>query len=262
MTKFLQFLPQILIFSISIVSILFLILPILGLHTLSHASTSVWNQTVFIDALYISFITSGISLVCIIIMMTPLAWFLSKRSHILLWRFIENICLLPLVLPPTVCGIALLWLWGAHHWGTYSLALSTSAVIIAQIFVAAPIYLKAMSQHFRHIPPTITETARTLGKTSWQTLYTLHIPMSLPTVINVALLTWLRAMGEFGATLLFAGHLQGYTQTLPLAIYTTLEQDLHVAVAMALWLLWIAIFLSITIQSVFNIHRTTHDKGH
>ena len=124
-------------------------------------------------------------------------------------------------------------------WG-WSISFSTPAVVLAQVFVSAPFYVQAAVTAFRAVDPALLVVARTLGASPARVFFRVALPLSAPVLLGGAAMAWARALGEFGATLMFAGNLPGKTQTLPLAIYTALEDDLRAAQALSLLLVLVA----------------------
>ena len=214
------------------------------------------NHPLFLSALILSAQTSCMSLAIIVLTGSPLAWWLSTAplSH---RRLVELLVDLPIVLPPAVVGIALLQTFGRN--GLFGpllesldvqIAFSTTATVIAQTVVSAPFYIQSACSAFSRVDPALVLTARTLGQSPTGAFLKVTVPIALPGLISGAALAWARALGEFGATLLFAGNLSGTTQTLPLAIYTALESDIQVAVALALVLALIAILLLLALRGI------------
>jgi molybdate transport system permease protein len=161
---------------------------------------------------------------------------------------------LPIVVPPAVSGLALLlafgrqgllgpWLAGVG----LSLPFTTAAVVLAEVFVSAPFYVQAAAAAFRRLDPALLMVARSLGAGPARTFFRVALPLSLPGLATGAALSWSRALGEFGATLMFAGNLTGRTQTLPLAIYTAMEIDLRPAKAMSVLLVIVAFTLLLVV---------------
>ena len=190
----------------------------------------------FLPSLWLSLTTSAVALVVIMLGGLPLSWIIARRG----WRWVAVLTDLPIVLPPAVLGVALLTTFGRGGalgvlWASMGLSLpfSTAAVILAQIIVGAPFFIAAATAGFRRVDPEMIDVARTLGASKEEAFVRIAVPIALPSVIAGASIAWARALGEFGATLLFAGSLPGRTQTLPLAIYSTLEQDFGVAVVMS-----------------------------
>lgn len=197
-------------------------------------------------ALSISLWSSSLSTGAAILSGTPLAYALARlkfRGR----AWIELLVDLPIVLPPSVAGLGLLLafgrrglLGGALEIVGISLPFSTAAVIVAQLFVAGPLYVRAARIGFAAIDRQLEEAAHTEGASQWQLFRYVMIPAALPALLSGALLCWARALGEFGATILFAGNLIGRTQTMPLAIYVALESNRDVATALSLLLLMVS----------------------
>lgn len=210
----------------------------------------------FASALWLSAKTTLISLVIIALTGTPLAWWLAvTRSPAA--RAVELVVDLPIVLPPAVIGIALLQTFGRNGLvGGWLDALglqipfSTTAVVIAQVTVAAPFFVQSAAAAFRQVDNDLMLVARTLGESPRGAFFRVALPVALPGLIGGAALSWARALGEFGATLLFAGNLQDVSQTIPLAILTALESDVRAALALALVLAGVAIVLLLGLRGL------------
>ncbi len=196
----------------------------------------------FWPALGLSVRTTLLSLVCAVVAGTPLAWWLA-RSPGRLARAVEVAVELPIVVPPAVVGVALLGTFGRQ--GVFGPALeplgiglpfTQAAVVVAQVVVAAPFYVQAAAAAFREVDEDTMLVARTLGASPELAFARVAWPMAWPGLVAGASLCWARALGEFGATLLFAGNMTGRTQTMPLAIFTALESDVRLAVVFSLLL--------------------------
>lgn len=196
-------------------------------------------------ALRLSAVTTFASLLVVVIFGTPLAWVLSQQDSRFA-RWLETVLLLPMVIPPAVSGLTLLLAFGRRGVFTNALGLESSvaftsaAVVIAQVFVSAPYYVQAGLSVFRSLDASVLLVARTLGARPWKLFWRIAVPLASSGLISGAAVSWARALGEFGATLMFAGNLEGVTQTLPLAIYTAAESDLRVAQALSLVLVMVA----------------------
>ena len=191
------------------------------------------------DGLRLSLITTLCSLGLMVVLGTPLAYALG-RYRFPGKRVVETLVEIPLVMPPAVAGVALLLAFGRRgllgpfaEGAGLELAFSTAAVVLAQSFVASPFYVKAAKSAFQSIPVELEETAATEGAGRWARFAHVVLPLALPGIVGGAVMAWARALGEFGATILFAGNFQGRTQTMPLAIYTTLESDLNAAIVLS-----------------------------
>ncbi|GAB4532470.1 MAG: hypothetical protein Tsb0020_48590 [Haliangiales bacterium] len=203
----------------------------------------------FWPALALTMRTTLISLALIILTGTPLAWWLATTSSRRA-RVVEIVVDIPIVIPPAVIGVALLQALGRRgllgplldQLGI-AIPFTSAAVVIAQIVVAAPFYVQAAATAFRKVDADLLLTARTLGASPASAFLQLAVPIALPGLSAGAALAWARSLGEFGATLLFAGNLTGTTQTMPLAIYTALESDVRAALAIALVLAGVAVVL-------------------
>jgi molybdate transport system permease protein len=205
-------------------------------------------------ALWLSLSTTAAALAIVLVLGTPLGWWLAGRRD-RLGRAVETMVALPVVIPPAVAGIALLLTFGRRgligawlaEWG-WSISFSTTAVVLAQVFVSAPFYVQAAVSAFRGLDPSLLVVARTLGASPARVFFAVALPLAAPGLIGGGAMAWARALGEFGATLMFAGNLEGKTQTLPLAIYTALESDMRAAQALALLLVVVAFGLLLVVR--------------
>ena len=226
----------------------FLLLPLLGLVVRGSAGLGqldIWSLPVR-GALLLSLVTSTVSLAVIVILGTPLAWILSRRR----WRgigLIEAVVDAPLLLPPVVAGVALLAAFGrlglVGQFTPFGLGFSTAAVVLAQTLVSAPLFVRAARAGFDGVDSRLERVAQTLGASPLGVFRQITIPLALPGLLAGAILAWARSLGEFGATLMFAGNLPGVSQTLPLAIANLLETDLDAALTLSLLLLGVAVLL-------------------
>lgn len=188
------------------------------------------------SALLLSFTTSTASLVVSVVVGTPTAFALARipfRGR----RLVDALVEVPVILPPAVAGIALLMAFGRRglvgSWlesAGMPLAFSTAGVIVAQCFVAMPFYVRTARAAFATGARDLESAALVDGATGWEAFRHVTLPLAMPALAAGAALCWARAMGEFGATLMFAGSLRGRTQTMPLAVYALLETDLDGAV--------------------------------
>jgi molybdate transport system permease protein len=202
-----------------------------------------------LKALKLSLITSLVSVAVSVLVGTPLAYILAR------WDFpgrpaLELLIDLPVVLPPSVAGLALLIAFGRQglfgRWLTVfgvSLPFTTAAVVIAQTFVSAPLFVRSARLGFSGIDHQLEEAAHVEGATPWQLFSQVMFPLAGRALISGTMLAWTRALGEFGATILFAGNLEGVTQTMPLAIYLGFERNLDVAVVLSVMLVFVSFIL-------------------
>jgi molybdate transport system permease protein len=209
-----------------------------------------------LSALRLSLLTSVISVGLALLTGTPLAYLLAH------WKFrgrtfIDLLVDLPVVLPPSVAGIALLMAFGRMGiFGPWlndlgiTIPFTTAAVILAQTFVSAPFLVRSARIGFAAIDPGQQEAARIEGASEWQVFRYIMFPLAGRAILTGIILAWTRALGEFGATLLFAGNLVGKTQTMPLAIYIGFEQDTHIALVLSVLLLTVSLVLLALLRRV------------
>ena len=210
----------------------------------------------FGPALVLSLRTTVISLVLVVITGAPLAWGLATaRSG--LARAMSVVVELPVVLPPAVLGVGLLQAFGREGLLGPSLAalggslpFTEAAVVLAQVVVSGPFFVQAATNAFRKVEPEALAVARTLGATPREAFFRVAVPIAWPGLVVGASLAWARALGEFGATLLFAGNMPGRTQTMPLAIFVALESDLQLAVVFSLCLVAVGTVLLLAMRVV------------
>ena len=202
-----------------------------------------------LKALNLSLLTSTLTTLLTVLLGTPLAYILAR------WKFkfktwVEMVLDLPIVLPPSVAGVALLIAFGRR--GIFgaplaalgiSLPFTTAAVVVAQLFVAAPLFVRAARIGFAQVDEQLEESALVEGAGRWQMFRAVMLPLSARALAAGAILTWTRALGEFGATLLFAGNLEGVTQTMPLAIYLGFERSIGAALALSVLLIAVSVAL-------------------
>lgn len=243
--------------------VLFLIVPIIGLIWKAGGSSAFWpalSHPLVLDALRLTGITSLISLCIALVLGTPLAWVLARRTFPGR-RLIEVLIDLPLVLPPVVAGVALLMAFGRQGLLGNQLSIlgielpfSTAAVVMAQLFVSVPFYVRGALLGFRLVPLDIEEAAAIDGASGWATFRHITLPLAIPGIASGAILCWARAVSEFGATLIFAGNIAGRTQTMPLAIMTAMETDLGSALALSV-LLVVAAALVLVVARLVTSER-------
>ena len=246
----------------AVVGFLLLTLPIAALlvrmpwSALADIVTDESNRT----ALLLSLRTSFLATVLSVIVGIPIAYVIAHHNFPGA-RIIRTLCVLPMVLPPVVGGVALIYVLGKNgvvgqylwEWFGIRLAFTESAVVLAQFFVAAPFFIVVMESAFTSLDPSIVGVSRTLGARPWYSLLRVELPMVLPAFIAGVVLTWARALGEFGATITFAGNTEGRTQTLPLAVYSALESGSDAAMLLS----FLLIVVSFTVLVALRSHWTT-----
>ncbi len=206
------------------------------------------------QAIALSLRTTTVTAVLTIILGTPLAYVLARRRFPG-WRALDTLVELPTVLPPAVAGVALLVAFGRQGllggWLAaigLPLAFTTTAVVLAQMFVAGPLYVKTMAVGLAGIDPELEQAAAIDGASRWQVFRHISAPLAYPAALSGAALTWARALGEFGATILFAGNFPGRTQTMPLAIYIGFESDFDVALTLSAILIGVSFAVLVLVK--------------
>jgi molybdate transport system permease protein len=231
---------------------LFIVLPLAGLvahvsgPSLIHALRSPAVHT----ALTLSLVCSATAAIISMLVGVPIAWLIT-RTNFPGRRVVRSLTLLPLVLPPVVGGVALLLAFGRRGFAGRALGLhlpfTTPGAILAETFVALPFFVLTVEGALRSLDPGFEETAAALGVRPWRLFVRVSVPMIGPSLVSGAALAWARALGEFGATITFAGNVAGRTQTLPLAVYVALETDPQAAIALSLVLLVVSIAVLVII---------------
>jgi molybdate transport system permease protein len=234
----------------AVIAVLFLLLPLLGL--LIRAPWTdlprILVQAQAAQALRLSLLTATAATAISLAIGVPLAWVLARaqfRGKTLLRALVT----LPLVLPPVVGGVALLYALGRRgvvgqyldQWFGITLPFSTAGVVVAETFVAMPFLVVTVEGALRIVDRGLEEAAATMGSRRFATFRRVTLPLVAPSVLAGAVLCWARALGEFGATITFAGNFPGTTQTMPLAVYLALERDPDAAVALSLVLLAVSV---------------------
>ncbi|CAN5469021.1 ABC transporter permease [soil metagenome] len=227
---------------LSVALLLFLVLPIAALLAYAIGSGELSGSlasAVVIDALTLSLVTTLISLTLIVVFGSPLAFLLARRE----FRgrgMVETLVDLPIVLPPSVAGLGLLLAFGQR--GTLggplealgvAIPFTTFAVVLAQVFVSAPFFIRAAQAGFRSVDREVEAAARVDGAGPGALLRLVTVPLAWPAISTGLVLAWARALGEFGATIMFAGNIAGRTQTLPLVVYSEFQVSLDSSVAAA-----------------------------
>src|SRR3954470_17603422 len=238
----------------------FLLLPLLALLLripLTQLLANLANREAA-QAISLSVITTALTVVLTVLFGTPLAYLLARRrfrGHTALDTLID----MPMVLPPSVAGIALLVAFGRRGLlGQYldvvgiELAFTQTAVVLAQLFVAAPFYIKAAAAGFAGVDRDLEQAAALDGASSLQVFRYVTAPLAWTSLFGGAVMTWARALGEFGATIIFAGNFVGRTQTMPLAIYQGFEQELNVALTLSVRLLGVSFAVLFLVKGVLR----------
>ncbi|RKS80441.1 molybdate transport system permease protein [Motilibacter peucedani] len=237
-------------------ALLFLVLPLVGL-LVRAPWRDLWpllSEPSVRQALRLSLLCASLATALSLVLGVPLAWVLA-RLRFPGRRLLRALVLLPLVLPPVVGGVGLLYALGRHgvlggalESVGVTLPFTTAGVVVAEAFVAMPFLVVTVEGALAASDERFEEAAATLGATGWTTFWRVTLPLIGPSVTAGAVLSFARALGEFGATITFAGNLPGTTQTMPLAVYIALETDPRAAVALALVLLAVSVAILLALR--------------
>lgn len=245
-------LPLLLFFAIPIVALFLRISPLDWWHSLHEES--------LLNAVRVSLTSSLVSLAVIVITGTPLAYLIS-RPRFRFKNVIDTIVDLPTVLPPSVAGVALLITLGRQgllgQWLSIlgiQLPFTLAAVIIAQVFIAAPFFVRSAAVGFSAVDDEIVQAAQLDGANRFELMRYIYLPLAQTALISGGVMSWSRALGEFGATILFAGNFPGRTQTMPMAIYLGFEVDLNLALTLSV------ILVSISFIALLLVKRLVQSR--
>lgn len=249
--------PPVLVVAVAGVAVLFFALPLLGLVQRASWST-LWDDLGSAEAraaLRLSLVCSLSAAGLSVLLGLPLAWTLARV------RFpgravVRALVLLPLVLPPVVGGVALLAAFSRrgtagqylYDWFGIQLTFSTFGAVLAETFVALPFFVITVEAALRSMDTRYEQVAATLGASRWTTFRRVTAPLVAPSIVAGTVLAWARALGEFGATITFAGNVEGRTRTLPLAVYLFLESRPDAAIALSLVLLAVSLLLLVSLR--------------
>jgi molybdate transport system permease protein len=251
-----------------LLAVIFLVLPVIGLVTQAPWGSfgTLLSDPVTRDALRISAVSSLVATAICIVLGTPLAWLLA-RNALPGTRFIRALVVVPLLLPPVVAGVSLLTAFGRRGFaGSFlydnfgiQFPFTTTGVVLAEAFVAMPFLIITVEAGFRGMRKEYEEVAATLGASSWQTFRHVTLPLVAPALLSGVVLCWARAVGEFGATIGFAGNFPGVTQTMPLAIYSQLEIDRSLAIGLSTILLIVCLVILVLLRRTYLRGDTAND---
>ena len=245
------------VIALAVVAVVFFALPLLGLLWRAPWSNS-WRYLTDDDsltALRLSLICSLWATALSALFGVPLAWLLA-RVHFRGRSLVRALCTLSMVLPPVVGGVALLYALGRRglvgqwldRWFDIQLPFTMAGVVVAQTFVAMPFLVITVEAALRQLDGTSEEAARTLGASRWYTFRRVTLPAIRPALVAGAVLAWARALGEFGATITFAGNFPGTTQTLPLKVYLARESNPEQSLILALVLIAISFAVLVVLR--------------
>ena len=232
----------------------FLVLPVVAVFVRVSPGTlvSAASSSIVTDALLVSLKTSAIAQVLVLALGTPTAWLLASR------RFpgrgvVLTLVELPIVLPPAVAGIGLLAAFGRAGLLHTSFPFTQTAVVLAVAFVSGPLYVRQAIVAFESVDPTLIAASRTLGAGPGRTFFRIVLPLAAGGLAAGEALALARGLGEFGATIMFAGSLRGVTQTLSLAVYSAFNIDFNVALALGAILIVVSLLLLLVLRWLVSI---------
>jgi len=249
--------PPLALIPFAVVGVAIFLIPLIGMLSRTPWSRlgSLLTGPIVTEALRLSLITSISAAVIAVLIGVPLAWILARvdfpgRS------MMRGLVMLPMVLPPVVGGAALLYAFGrrglvgesVYEATGFLLPFSIWGVILANVFIATPFLIVTVEGALRNLDPRYESAAAVLGAGRWRVFSRVTLPMIGPSLAAGTLLAWARALGEFGATITFAGTLRGRTQTMPLAVFVALEQDRDTAVALSLVLVAVSLTVLVVLR--------------
>jgi len=243
------------------------VITLVGRSVLSGALGLVAGSSAVIAALGLSLTTTAISLLLSVVIGLPLAFVLARRSFRGKW-LAEAFVDLPIVLPPSVAGLALLLVLGRRGLlggplagAGLDIAFTTAAVIIAQTFVSAPFFIRSARAGIAAVERDLEDAARVDGASELRLFWDVTAPLAAPALAAGLVMTWARALGEFGATIMFAGNVLGRTQTLPLVVYSEFQAgDLDASIAAAAMLVLAAFAVLVAVRA-FNWGQALDVRG-
>lgn len=245
------------VFALAALGVALIVVPPLALLAQTPWETFVEDVTSesSLDALRLSLITATASTVMCLLLGVPMAVIFARYDNLFV-RVLRSLVLLPLVLPPVVGGLALLYTFGRlgvigkHlHAAGIDIAFTTTAVVLAQTFVALPFLVISVEGAVRVVGTRYEEVAATLGAGPTRTLWRVTLPLVVPSLVAGMVLAFARALGEFGATITFAGNAPGVTQTAPLAIYVASIDDPQAAIPLSLILVLLSLIVVVGVHS-------------
>ncbi len=242
----------------SVAFLLFLLLPLYAIFwkSLPHGALfAALRLPIVHDALRLSLVTTAIALGMTVLLGTPVAYLLA-RYRFPGYSVLDSVIDLPMVLPPSVAGLGLLIAFGRRgllggplEALGVTIPFTTVAVVLAQCFVAAPFYIKAAKAGFAGVDRELEMIAATFGSSGWHTFTRITVPLAFPSLLGGMVMMWSRALGEFGATIFFAGNYQGVTQTIPLAIFQEEQaSNFDTALAMSAVLVCVSFVILVTVK--------------
>ena len=250
---------------LSMPMLLFLAIPILSLfiHSSPQDLLQNLNERQVTQAISLSLATSCVTTALTLVLGTPVAYLLGTRKF-KGYHIVDTLIDIPTVLPPSVAGVALLMAFGRRGLvGTLlaekgiTIPFTFIAVVMAQLFIASPLYVRSAAVGFSGIEKELKQAAALDGANRWQVFRYIVLPLSANALLSGSVMTWARALGEFGATIIFAGNFPGRTQTMPLAIYIGFEIELNVALTLSIILICFSFLTLILVKGFLHKRMDT-----
>lgn len=244
-----------------IICVIFIALPLLSLVLSDTAGGQLAGNRVLLDAIAVSLKSTSIMMLITVLVGVPAAYAYVRVDF--RGKKLLNVVLdLPLILPPAVAGLLLLMTFGRNGWvGGFleplgvQIPFTLTAVVMAQIFVGLPIFVKTTAEGFKAVDERLELTAMTLGDSRLKAFVRITLPLAAGSILTGAIMSWARGLAEFGATIMFAGNFQGVTQTLPLAIYSAMETDLSAALGIAQVMVLVSMILLVSVHLISKGRR-------
>lgn len=242
----------------------FVVLPLLGV-ALRLPWSEAWSlatSTTARRAAWVSLQTSVVAAVLAAALGVPLGWWLA-RTRARAVGLVRSIVVMPMILPPVVAGIALLSVFGRRgvigqpllEWWGISIPFTRTAVVIAQVFVSIPFLVLAVESSFRQLDAGLEDAARTLGASPMRVFLTVALPGARPAIIAGVALAWARSIGEFGASITFAGSFPGRTQTLPMSVYELVSTDYPAALSVSFAMMLLSVLVIASLRGRWMVAR-------
>lgn len=242
----------------------FVLLPLLGLAVRMPWSDawSLLSSAQVRSAAWVSLLTSTVSAVLALVLGVPLAWWLARSTGRAV-GLVRSVVLMPMVMPPVVAGIALLTVLGRRgvvgqwlfEWWGISIPFTRTAVVLAQLLVAMPFLVIAVESAFRQLDTGLEDAARTLGASPWVVFSRIALPGARGAVAAGTALAWARSLGEFGASITFAGSFPGRTRTLPMSVYELVSSDYRLSLVLSFVMMAVAVVVIAALRGRWTVAR-------
>lgn len=250
--------------AVAIVAAAFVVLPLVGLAVRMPWSDawSLLSSSTVRRAAWVSLTTSAVAAVFSLLLGVPLAWWLARGAGRAV-GLVRSMVIMPMVMPPVVAGIALLTVFGRRgvvgqwlfEWWGITVPFTRTAVVMAQVLVAMPFLVVAVESAFRQAGPGLEDAARTLGASPWTVFWRVALPGVRSAVGAGVALAWARSLGEFGASITFAGSFPGRTQTLPMSVYELVSTDYRLSLVLSFVMMAVAVAVIAALRGRWAVAR-------